>query len=150
VCDGKEALDYLYCREAHRLQAAENLKVVLLDLNGLVQVAVAAHQNPQAFARRHTPEAEKGRRERDRILKQDRAAVLEACRGIANLRLTAVDDLGLAAAISLEIGYLWEEGYQVDYQEHLGDERLPGDMEIMIFHVAQEALTNMRKHVGTQ
>jgi signal transduction histidine kinase len=66
------------------------------------------------------------------------------------LRPTALDDLGLAAAVSLEVERLNEEGYQVDYEEHLGDERLPEELEITLFRVAQEALTNMRKHAGTQ
>ena len=130
-------------------QEEERRRVAYEVHDGLAQVAVAAHQNLQAFARRHAPEMEKGRRELDRILGQVRATVSDARRVIANLRPTALDDLGLAAAISLEIERLNEEGYQVDYEERLGDERLPEQMEITLFRVAQEALTNMRKHAGT-
>jgi CheY-like chemotaxis protein len=32
VCDGEEALDYLYRRAAHRSRLAENPKVIILDL----------------------------------------------------------------------------------------------------------------------
>jgi PAS domain S-box-containing protein len=131
-------------------QEEERRRVAYEVHDGLAQVAVAAHQNLQAFARRHTPEAEKGRRELDRILGQVRATVSDARRVIANLRPTALDDLGLGAAISLEIEHLSEEGYHVDYKEHLGEERLPGEMEITLFRVTQEALTNVRKHAGTQ
>jgi signal transduction histidine kinase len=111
---------------------------------------VAAHQNLQAYARRHAPESERGRRELDLILRQVRATVSDARRVIANLRPTALDDLGLSAAISLEVERLNEEGYHVDYEEQLGEERLPGEIEITLFRVAQEALTNMRKHAGTR
>jgi signal transduction histidine kinase len=131
-------------------QEEERRRVAYEVHDGLAQVAVAAHQNLQAFARRHPPEAERGRRELDRILGQVRATVSDARRVIANLRPTALDDLGLAAAISLEVEHLGEEGYHVDYEEHLGDERLPGEMEITLFRVMQEALTNVRKHAGTQ
>jgi len=118
--------------------------------DGLAHVAVAAHQNLQAFARRYAPETEQGRRELDRILGQVRTMVSDTRRVIANLRPTALDDLGLAAAISLEVERLNEEGYYVDCEEHLGNERLPKEMEIVLFRVAQEALTNIRKHAETK
>jgi signal transduction histidine kinase len=131
-------------------QEVERRRVAYEVHDGLAQVAVAAHQNLQAFARRYAPETEQGRRELDRILGQVRTTVSDARRVIANLRPTALDDLGLAAAISLEVERLNEEGYQVDCEEHLGEERLPREMEIAIFRVAQEALTNVRKHAGTK
>jgi signal transduction histidine kinase len=131
-------------------QEEERRRVAYEVHDGLAQVAVAAHQNLQAFARRHAPETEQGRGELDRILGQVRTTVSDARRVIANLRPTVLDDLGLAAAISLEVERLNEEGYQVDCEEHLGDERLPREMEIALFRVAQEALTNIRKHAGTK
>ena len=131
-------------------QEEERRRVAYEVHDGLAQVAVAAHQNLQAFARRYAPETEQGRRELDRILGQVRTTVSDARRVIANLRPTALDDLGLAAAISMEVERLNEEGYQVDCEEHLGDERLPREMELALFRVAQEALTNIRKHAGTK
>ena len=131
-------------------QEEERRRVAYEVHDGLAQVAVAAHQNLQAFARRHPPESERGRKELDTILMQVRATVSDARRVIANLRPTALDDLGLAAAISLEVERLNDEGYYVNYDERLGDERLPKEMEITLFRVVQEALTNVRKHAGTQ
>ena len=131
-------------------QEEERRRVAYEVHDGLAQVAVAAHQNLQAFAKRHPPESERGRKELDTILMQVRATVSDARRVIANLRPTALDDLGLAAAISLEVERLNDEGYYVNYDERLGDERLPKEMEITLFRVAQEALTNVRKHAGTQ
>jgi signal transduction histidine kinase len=131
-------------------QEEERRRVAYEVHDGLAQVAVAAHQNLQAFARRYTPETEQGRRELDRILGQVRTTVSDARRVIANLRPTALDDLGLAAAISLEVERLNEEGYQVDFEELLGDESLPREIEFALFRVAQEALTNIRKHAGTK
>jgi signal transduction histidine kinase len=147
--DRERALQNL-AKSLLRAQEVERRRVAYEVHDGLAQVAVAAHQNLQAFARRYAPETEQGRRELDRILGQVRTMVSDARRVIANLRPTALDDLGLAAAISLEVERLNEEGYQVDCEEHLGEERLPREMEIALFRVAQEALTNVRKHAGTK
>jgi PAS domain S-box-containing protein len=131
-------------------QEEERRRVAYEVHDGLAQVAVAAHQNLQAFARRHAPESEKGKMELDRILQQVRATVSDARRVIANLRPTALDDLGLSAAISLEVERLNEEGYRITYEEHLGNRRLPSEIEIALYRVAQEALTNIRKHAATE
>ena len=118
--------------------------------DGLAQVASAAHQHLQAFARRYSPDAERGQRDLERIVRLVRGTVSDARRIIANLRPTTLDDLGLAATISLEVERLGEEGYQVDYVEDLGNERLPNAVEIALFRVAQESLTNVRRHARTR
>jgi signal transduction histidine kinase len=131
-------------------QEEERRRVAYEVHDELAQVAVAAHQHLQAFAHRHTPVADRGRRDLERILRLVRGTVLGARQIIANLRPTTLDDLGLAATISLEVERLREEGYQVDYREELGDKRLPEAVEIALFRVAHEALTNMRKHAQTK
>jgi len=127
-------------------QEEERRRVAYEVHDSLAQIAAAAHQHLQAFARRYSPDAERGRRDLDRILRLVRATVSDARRIIANLRPTALDDLGLAATVALEVERLREEGYQVDYEEDLGDGRLPDTIEIALFHIVQESLTNMRKH----
>ena len=129
-----------------RAQEEERRRVAYEVHDGLAQVAVAAHQHLQTFARRHPPDAERGKRDLDRILKLVRTTVSDARRIIANLRPTTLDDIGLAATILLEVERLREEGYLVDYEERLGDERLPDAIEIAFYRVTQEALNNMRKH----
>jgi PAS domain S-box-containing protein len=130
-------------------QEEERRRVAYEVHDGLAQVASAAHQHLQAFARRYSPDAERGQRDLERIVRLVRGTVSDARRIIANLRPTTLDDLGLAATISLEVERLAEEGYQVDYEEDLGNERLPIAVEIALFRVAQEALTNVRKHART-
>ena len=127
-------------------QEEERRRVAYEVHDGLAQVAAAAHQHLQAFARRHPPEAEKGQKDLQRILKLVRGTVSDARRIIANLRPTTLDDLGLAATISLEVERLREEGYRVDDEGNLGEERLPETIEIALYRITQEALTNMRKH----
>jgi PAS domain S-box-containing protein len=131
-------------------QEEERRRVAYEVHDGLAQVAAAAHQHLQAFARRYSPDAERGQRDLERIVRLVRATVSDARRIIANLRPTTLDDLGLAATISLEVERLGGEGYQVDYEEDLGDKRLPNAVEIALFRVAQEALTNVRKHARTR
>ena len=131
-------------------QEEERRRVAYEVHDGLAQVASAAHQHLQAFSRRYSPDAEKGQRDLERIVRLVRATVSDARRIIANLRPTTLDDLGLAATISLEVERLGEEGYQVDYEEDLGNARLPTAVEIALFRVAQEALTNVRKHARTR
>jgi signal transduction histidine kinase len=65
------------------------------------------------------------------------------------LRPTALDDFGLAAALQMHVDSLRAEGWEIAYQETLADERLPQSIETVIFRVAQEALTNVRKHART-
>src|SRR5215204_5098070 len=65
---------------------------------------------------------------------------------IHDLRPTVLDDFGLAAAVRLQVQTLRSEGLEVGLEEALGDERLPPELETTLFRVAQEALTNVRKH----
>ena len=117
--------------------------------DGLAQIAAAAHQHLQAFARRYPPDSEKSRQELGQALELVQQTVGEARRIIADLRPTALDDFGLAAAISLEIKGLRDGGWHVDYSEELREERLPVAVETALFRVAQEALRNARKHANT-
>jgi len=57
-----------------------------------------------------------------------------------------LDDYGLAAAVRLQVEALRSEGLEVHFEAGLGDERLPPEVETTLFRVAQEALTNVRKH----
>lgn len=131
-------------------QEEERRRVAYEVHDGFAHVAVAAHQRLQAFARRHPPASREGEADLDRALGLVQRAVREARRTIANLRPTALDDLGLAAAIRLEIEDLRGDGWHVDYEENIGDERLPAAVETAVYRVAQEALTNVRKHARTR
>jgi PAS domain S-box-containing protein len=127
-------------------QEEERRKVSYEVHDGLAQTAAGAHQLLQAFARQHPPDSEKGRKELARALQLVQQTVGEARYVIADLRPTALDDLGLAAAVRLQVEKISSEGSQVDYEEALGDERLPPEVETALFRVAQEALTNVHKH----
>src|SRR5215212_97837 len=112
----------------------------------LAQTAAAAHQHLQAFARHNPPGSAKGQEELDEALELVREVVGEARQVIHDLRPTALDDFGLAAAVRLQVQTLRSEGLEVSLEEALGDERLPPEAETTLFRVTQEVLTNVRKH----
>src|ERR671912_514850 len=127
-------------------QEEERRKVSYEVHDGLAQTAAGAHQLLQAFARQHPPDSEKGRKDLARALQLVQQTVGEARYVIADLRPTALDDFGLAAAVRLQVEKISSQGSQVEYEEALGDERLPPEVETALFRVAQEALTNVHKH----
>ena len=117
--------------------------------DGLTQMIVAAHQRLQIFAEDHPPGSARGREELEALIQLIRRTVAEARRVIADLRPTTLDDLGLATAVQLQVEEMRAGGYGVAYEETLGEERLPAALETTLFRVAQEALTNVRKHAET-
>ena len=131
-------------------QEDERRRVAYEVHDGLAQVAAAAHQHLQAFAQYHPPHSEEGREDLTRVSELVRQTVGEARRIIANLRPTALDDIGLKSAVRLHLDALRAEGWSIDYEETLGDERLPAATETAIFRVIQEALNNVGKHAGTK
>src|SRR5205085_6223363 len=130
-------------------QEEERRRVAYEVHDDLAAVAASAHQHLQAFARHHRPRSPEAREQFDRVLELAQRTVREARRVVANLRPTTLDDFGLAAALRLQVEELRDEGWQVSYQEALGPARLPSLVETALFRVAQEALTNVRKHAHT-
>lgn len=66
------------------------------------------------------------------------------------LRPAALDDLGLEAVVLQHVSE-WSErsGVPVDFHCHgFRHRRLPADIEIVLYRVVQEALTNVLKHAG--
>ena len=127
-------------------QEEERRRVAYDVHDGPAQTAATAHQHLQVFARHNPPESASGQEELDEALKLVREVVGEARKVIHDLRPTVLDDFGLAAAVRLQVQTLQSEGLEVGLEEALGDERLPPEVETTLFRVAQEALTNVRKH----
>lgn len=129
-------------------QEEERRRVAYEVHDGLTQVAIAAYQQLQNFADDHPPASAREREDLDEAVDLVQQTVGEARRVIADLRPTALDDLGLAAAVRVQVERLRAEGYSVRYEESLGGKRLPAALETALFRIAQEALTNARKHAG--
>jgi two-component system sensor histidine kinase DegS len=64
-----------------------------------------------------------------------------------DLRPSALDDLGLLPTLEGLVGKLSEEDHIEAHLEVLGSpRRLPPEVELILFRIVQEALTNVRKH----
>lgn len=132
-------------------QEEERRKVAYDIHDGLTQIAVAVHQHLQAFAHDHPPGSKVREGELDRLLTLAREAVKESRRVIEGLRPAALDDFGLAVALGMHIEELEKnEALRVDYEDGLGEERLPTEVETALYRVAQEALTNAQKYAQTK
>lgn len=84
-------------------------------------------------------------------LREQVALSLEGVRRLAReLRPSALDDLGLVAALH---GYVQDfsrrTGLTVSFDPACGG-RLPAHIEIALYRIAQEALTNVAKHAGAR
>jgi signal transduction histidine kinase len=117
--------------------------------DGLAQTVVSVHQHLQAYAARRGMPADAKRAELDRILDLAHRSATEVRYVIAGLRPAALDDFGLAAALQMQIRALHADGWTVSYHETLGAERVTPAIETALYRVAQEALTNVRKHART-
>jgi len=81
-------------------------------------------------------------------MEQMTVEALEGVRRLAlELRPPALDDLGLSAALG-ELAQRFSEQLKipVDYQARGLRGRLPSEVELVLYRVAQEALTNVAKH----
>ncbi len=116
--------------------------------DGLTQLAIATYHRLQVFADDHPPGTTLGEGELDRVLWLARQTVVEARRVIEGLRPAALDDFGLGVAVRQQLEELEREGWQTSYEDDLGEERLPSEVETALYRVAQEALTNAKKHAG--
>jgi PAS domain S-box-containing protein len=117
--------------------------------DGLTQLAVAAYDNLQSYAELCSPGSPANRIKLDRAVQQVKETVEEARRIIADLRPTLLDNMGLAAALRSQVDSLRDEGWEITYEEDLWEERLSAEIETSLYAIAQEALTNVRKHAKT-
>jgi PAS domain S-box-containing protein len=132
-------------------QEEERTRVAREVHDGPAQVTIAAYQLLQSFADDHPPGSIVREGELDRALRLAQKSAVEARHFIESLRPTSLEDLGLSAAISLLVDQLQDEGWKVAFEgEGLEKNRLPDQVETTLFRVAQEALTNAKRHAETE
>lgn len=78
-------------------------------------------------------------------------AIEEARRVIAELRPTVIEDFGLEEGLKRYVTEFSEnEHWKGEVITHINGLKLPSTVETSIFRIAQEALTNIRKHAQTE
>jgi len=133
-----------------RLIAAqeEERRMVAYDIHdGLIQRLVAARLHLVNFVAQRNQGLADTEVSLEKGLTQLATAISEARRVIEGLRPATLDDLGLVPTLeqyARELGA--EAGWEVTIEAHPQQLRLPPAVEITAFRIAQEALTNSRKH----
>jgi len=63
----------------------------------------------------------------------------------------SMDPRGLLHALQeITVDFSQKTGILLEIESHVTDLRLPADNEVQVFHIIQEALTNVMKHAGAQ
>ena len=132
----------------------EERRAVAYDLHdGLTQFVMAAHAHLESFRRAHASgKEEKAGRDLDQGLRYLKEAVLESRRLVNGLRTLALDDLGLAGALEEAVAEEKQRAgwADADFVHNIAGRRFDKSLETAVYRVAQEALTNARKHAQTQ
>lgn len=130
----------------------EERRAVAHDLHdGLTQYIMSAHAHLEAFRyAQDDGKTEKAGRELEQGLKYLKQAAIESRRLINGLRCLALDDLGLVGALEQlldeeKVHAGWE---QTTFLHNIQEQRFDKALETAVYRVAQEALTNIRKHAG--
>ena len=132
----------------------EERRAVAYDLHdGLTQFVMAAHAHLEGFRRAHAAGNEaKAERDLEQGLRYLKEAVTESRRLVNGLRTLALDDLGLAGALEEAVAEEKERAgwADADFVHNIAGRRFDKSLETAVYRVAQEALTNARKHAQTQ
>ena len=117
--------------------------------DGLAQLNTSIHQHLQAFSHDYSPRRLQAKQQLAMIMDLAQNAVREVRHVMEGLRPTTLDDFGLATALRLQIQKLEVEGWDIDSRIPESLERWPPMVETVLFRIAQESLTNIRKHAQT-
>lgn len=130
----------------------EERRAVAYDLHdGLTQFVMASHAHLESFRRAfQSGQLEKAEREMNQGLQYLKEAVIESRRMVNGLRSLALDDLGLAGALEQLLSDEKERAHweTADLIHNLPNRRFDPTLETAIYRVAQEAVTNARKHAS--
>ena len=132
------------------LAQEEERNRISIDLHDSVaQWLVAVSYGIQTF-RHALPEkkVEKARSELGDMESTITKSLKELRRVVVGLRPPALDELGLTHAIRQSLDDLTTDGIVCNFNRSGQPFRLPSSLEIAVYRVVQEAMTNVRKHAG--
>lgn len=142
-----------YARKALLSQEEERQRLSHELHDGTVQDLVGLAQRLELCRSEMDSNPVRARQRLDELRNLSQQALAEARRISNALRPSILQDLGLAAALRALCHELEQTmaGVRCDCRldpDNLGDKRLPSDLELAVFRVAQEALSNIRRHAG--
>ena len=131
------------------VQDGERRRIARELHDSLGQYLAAVKMSTQAALEQANPET------RDRLL-HDSLSVLDRCTAEVRtlsylLHPPLLEEVGLSAALTWYIdGFRQRTGIDVDLQITCEKARLPEDIELALFRVLQESLSNIRRHSGSE
>jgi len=138
-----------YARQIVQAQEGERKRIAQELHDETIQVLIAIARRLEALAspRRRLPEPVM--RSLDQLRDLAGQALREIRRFVQDLRPPVLDHLGLVAALEGLVDDL-DEGYGIEAELRVegGGHRLLPEVELVLFRIAQEALSNVRRHSG--
>lgn len=126
-------------------------RLVAYDIHdGLVQYLTGALMHLEAFAAAAPATPDDAHVEYDRGIELLREALAEGRRLISGLRPPILDERGIVAALEYVVNEMRPYIPQIEFLNYAHFGRLVPAIEVAIFRIAQEALTNVRLHSGAQ
>jgi PAS domain S-box-containing protein len=153
ISDLKEAHEALKAEQAllrNLIQVQENeRKLVCFDIHdGMIQSVAGSMMLLEGYGQ--SQPAADGSAVITDVIQNLRLAVNEGRRVIRGVRSTVLDEVGLVLAILDLVDHMSDSELAIEFV-HDGDfSRLPKNVETAVYRVTQEALTNARKHSGSQ
>ena len=84
------------------------------------------------------------------VRQQAQEAITEIRRLVYNLRPPALDELGLLSALREQVALYQHQGLEVAFDAPGALPYLPAAVEVAVYRIAQEALTNVARHAKAQ
>ncbi len=137
-----------YVQQITRAQEDERKRVARQLHDEVAPPVLLLIQRLDAVASLTRPRLSKSLKDKLEELRRQAIGALEGVRRCAqDLRPSILDDLGLIAALEWMAEDLAKK-YGIDaHVEVTGNERgLPGEVQLLLFRIAQEALSNIRRH----
>lgn len=131
-------------------QEEERRRIAFDVHDGIAQLIVSAKQHMNTSYDLWASDPGRAQHELATGLDRLERAIVETRRILMVLRPSAVDAIGLAAAVRQSLDEAAQEGgWEVTLTENLGELRLPPPIETAAFRIVQETLANATKHAKT-
>jgi len=149
ISERREAMDSFAAeqemlRHTIEFQDQERELVAYEIHDGLVQYATGALMQLEGI--RHQLQSEEDSKQIERVVEILRRTVTEGRRLVNGIRTPVLDDWGVVAAVEQLIGEPDQAHLEIQFIKDQALGRLAPRLEETLYRIAQEALTNVRKH----